>query len=155
MNTLLIRAATFDDIKQLRAFEQGVIKAERPFNESLKKNTIHYYDIEALITDENVELVVGEINDTPVACGYAKIMKAKDYLQYSFYSYLGFMYVSPEYRGLGINQQLIDHLAQWSQTQGIEYMHLDVYQGNTAAIRAYEKYGFTPHLLDMRCALGK
>ncbi len=153
MNALLIRTATADDIEQLRVFEQGVIEAERPYNDSLKTETIHYYDIETLISDDNVELVVGEVEQQIVACGYAKISRAKAYLQYAFYSYLGFMYVAPEYRGLEINKKLINHLAQWSQAQGIEHLHLDVYQGNSAAIRAYQKCGFTPYLLDMRLAL--
>ena len=155
MNSLVIRTAHNDDISQLKAFEQGVIKAERPFDDTLNQGHIQYYDIDSLICDDQIELVVGEIDQQIIACGYAKIMKAKAYVQYSFYSYLGFMYVAPSNRGAGINKRLINHLAHWSQEQCVFHLHLDVYRDNETAVRAYEKYGFRPYTMEMRCDLRK
>lgn len=155
MEGLIIRTALPTDIAKLQVFEQGVISAERPFDDTFKTEKIHYYDLDSLISDENVELVVAQVNDELIACGYAKILKTKAYVKYPFYSYLGFMYVAPEYRGQGINQQVIDTLAKWSQEQGINNMHLDVFADNESAVKAYRKSGFSQYLLEMRVDLAK
>jgi len=34
-------------------------------------------------------------------------------------------------------------------------MRLDVYTENASAIKAYEKAGFTPYMVDMRIGIGK
>jgi GNAT superfamily N-acetyltransferase len=153
MDTLIIRTAKVEDIEQLKEYEQGVISAERPFDNTFKKDNINYYDIASLISDPSVELAVAELNHQLVACGYAKIVKTKPYIQYPFYSYLGFMFVAPQSRGLEVNKRIISYLAQWSKEQGVYHMHLDVYRDNEAAIRAYEKCGFRPYLMEMRCDL--
>ena len=153
MDEITIRTATTDDISTLMEFEQGVISAERPFDQCFKNETIHYYDLDSLVHDENTELVVAQVGNEVIASGYAKIVKAKPYVQYVFYSYLGFMYVVPKYRGRGINQLIIKALASWSREQGIFNLHLDVYANNHTAINAYEKVGFSPSLVEMRLSL--
>ncbi|MEW6989252.1 N-acetyltransferase family protein [Colwelliaceae bacterium 6441] len=150
---MIIRPAKNSDLEQLRIFEQGVINAERPFDNTLNADPIQYYNLEKQLVDDNVCLVVAEENGELIASGYARIEKAKPYVNYSFYSYLGFMYVSPEHRGKGINQKIIDALAHWSKEQGITMMHLDVFSDNETAIRAYNKAGFTANLVEMRLAL--
>jgi len=155
MDGLIIRTALATDIALLQEFEQGVISAERPFDDTFKSEKINYYDLDSLISDENVELVVAEIDGQLVASGYAKIIKTKAYIKYPFYSYLGFMYVVPDYRGKGINQMIINALAKWSQEQGLNNMHLDVFADNEAAVRAYKKSGFSHYLLEMRVELSQ
>jgi GNAT superfamily N-acetyltransferase len=152
---MITRTATLNDIEALSAFEQGVIKAERPFDETLKSGHIQYYDLEYLITDENIHVVVVEVEQQIIACGYARIKKAKPYAQYSFYSYLGFMFVQDEFRGKGINQLVIEALTQWSLDQGVTMMHLDVFTENVAAVRAYKKVGFKEYLVEMRMDISK
>ena len=63
------------------------------------------------------------------------------------------MFVEPEYRGQRINQLIVDGLIQWSRSKGVYEIILDVYDGNTAAIRAYEKVGFEKNLVQMRLNL--
>lgn len=150
MKKLKIRAATHDDMPVLKQFEQGVISAERPFDPTLKSNPITYYDLAGLIDNDNVHLIVAELDNELVASGYARIEKAKPYVNYAFYSYLGFMYVSPEHRGKGVNKYIIDALKSWSQEQGVTMMHLDVFAENDVALRAYLKAGFKGNLLEMR-----
>ena len=41
----IIRQARHTDLDTLFRFEQGVITAERPFDPTLKKDPIHYYDL--------------------------------------------------------------------------------------------------------------
>ena len=157
-NKISIRAATEADLARLKGFEQGVIQAERPFDHTLKPDPIHYYDMQALLNNSDSLLVVAEVNlggtnQELIGSGYARIEKAKPYVNYSFYSYLGFMYVKPEFRGQGVIQQIIDYLATWSSKQGISMLHLDVFAENQAAIRAYQKAGFQANLVEMRRAI--
>lgn len=153
MEELIIRKATLDDIETLRGFEQGVINAERPFDATLKQGDIFYYDIKGMIEASHIELLVATLNNKLVGSGYARIEKAKPYLQHKEKAYLGFMYVEPAFRGKGINKKIIDALKQWSLAQNISELRLDVYYDNISAINAYEKAGFTKHMVEMRMGL--
>lgn len=153
MNAIIIRTATLDDVEVLLTFEQGVIAAERPLTPSLKDDPINYYDIKAFIVDPQVELVVAIINDQLIGSGYVRIMNAKDHFRNSKFGYLGFMYVLPDYRGIGVNQKIMDSLIKWGAEQGLSEFKLNVYQENKIAINAYEKVGFKKHMIEMRMEL--
>jgi len=66
------------------------------------------------------------------------------------YAYLGFMYTVPEFRGLGVNQRIIEALKKWALTKGLIEIRLTVYGDNIPALRAYEKAGFVKHIVEMR-----
>lgn len=153
MEDILIRQARLEDLPVLYQFEQAVIAAERPFDATLKSGQIHYYDIEKMIMDTDIELLVAAINKEVVGSGYARIENAKPFLQYGRHAYLGFMYVKPQWRGKDINKKIIDALTNWVQQHNITELRLDVYQPNIAAIKAYEKAGFTKHMIEMRKGL--
>ncbi len=153
MNKFIIRKAALQDVETLLTFEQGVITAERPFDSTLKTGPVHYYDIEKMITASDVELLVVQLDDKIIACGYSRIENAKPYLRHQQHAYLGFMYVDPGYRGKGINKMIIDALVKWSASLHITELRLDVYVPNTSAIKAYEKSGFTGLMLEMRMGL--
>ena len=145
-----VREATLQDLPPLLELEQAVIEAERPFNDSIKSENAKYYDIENLIADNDSHLIVLEDSGTIVGTGYAQIRKSKESLTHLKHSYLGFMFVAPEYRGKGLNQILIDHLISWSKAKGVQDFYLDVYAQNSAAIGAYAKAGFEPCLIEMK-----
>jgi RimJ/RimL family protein N-acetyltransferase len=153
MEEIIIRKATLNDLKTLLVFEQGVITAERPFDPTLKKEKINYYDIEKMISAADVEIVVAEQDGVIIGSGYARIENAKPYLQHLQHAYLGFMYVDPHHRGKGVNKKIIDALGEWCNFKNITELRLDVYQDNEAAIKAYEKVGFTKHMIAMRMGL--
>lgn len=153
MDQIFIRKAVLNDLEQLYAFEQGVIQAERPLDPTLQEGLIHYYDIKQMIDAQSIELAVAELNDKIVGSGYARIEKTKPYLKFQNYAYLGFMYVLPEYRGMGINKRIIEHLRNWTYRQNIKELRLEVYFSNIPAIKAYEKIGFSKHMLEMRLNL--
>lgn len=155
MEKVTTRKATLNDLDTLLRFEQGVITAERPFDPTLKKDDIHYYDIRAMIDAGHIELIVAESGTAIIGCGYARIEEAKPYLQHQQHSYLGFMYTDPAHRGKGVNKMIVEALKRWSLSQGISEMRLDVYCGNTAAIKAYEKAGFNQHMIEMRMGTGE
>jgi ribosomal protein S18 acetylase RimI-like enzyme len=150
MDEVKIRKATLDDIAVLLEFEQGVIKAERPFDVTLDEDPITYYDLEELIVSDDASLVVAEIDGAIISSGYALVKPARHYLNHKFYSYLGFMYTLPKYRGRGINTRIIEELKQWSYSKGFKEIRLTVYDENSIAIRAYEKVGFKKHIIEMR-----
>ncbi len=153
MSEVIIRKAHIEDLTTLKEFEQGVILAERPYDETLAADPISYYDLEKLINAEEAEVLVAVKDEVLVGSGYAKILEAKPYLKHDRYAYLGYMYVLPSHRGLGINKLIINSLMTWSKAQGVTEVRLDVYEENEAAIRAYKKVGFKGHLLNMRVGL--
>jgi len=150
MELITIRKATLIDLPTLLHFEQGVIQTERHFDSTLKEGDIHYYDLKTMISSPDVELVVAESGTKLIGCGYARIETAKHYLKHRLYAYLGFMYVDPAHRGKGVNQLIVNALKDWAVSKGLTEIRLEVYNENTAAIRAYEKAGFTRYILEMR-----
>jgi GNAT superfamily N-acetyltransferase len=138
------------DLKVLLSFEQEIIRAERPFDETLDKDPINYYDLRQLLLLEEAEVVVAELDSKIIGSGYALIKDAKPYLDHKQYTYLGFMYTDSEKRGQGVNKAIVDALVQWSKTKGIHEIRLTVYNDNAPAIKAYGKVGFKKHILEMR-----
>ncbi|MEQ1646013.1 MAG: GNAT family N-acetyltransferase [Pyrinomonadaceae bacterium] len=152
MDDINVRPADLKDLPTLLRFEQGVIEAERPFDVTLGDD-IRYYDMEAMLATPNVRLVVAELDGEVIASGYARIEEAKPYLKHDRHSYMGFMYTVPEHRGKGVNWKIIEALEEWSRSQGVTEMRLEVYIDNLAAVRAYEKVGFAGYVLKMRKGL--
>jgi len=128
-----------------------LIEAERPFDSSIRGgDDVRYYDLEQLIESADSELVVAETDGVIIGCGYARIENSNAYLKHSRHSYFGFMFVVPEHRGKGINRKIVDELESWSVSKGVTEVKLEVYAGNVGAIKAYEKAGFSGHLVEMR-----
>ena len=150
MNEIRIRKATLKDLDQLLAFEQDLIKTERPFDPTVKPDPVNYYDLKTMLTAPDIEVTVAEISQKIIASGYARIDKSKPFLKHSNHAYLGFMYVLPEYRGREINKQIIEVLKKWAASQNINEFRLEVYYDNIPAIKAYEKIGFSKYSLEMR-----
>jgi len=150
---ITIRKAIIEDLPVLFEFEQGVLRTERPMDETLKLKNTYYYDIPNLIEDSSVEFVVAEINDIIAGCGYARIKKARDCFQFDQFSYLGFMFTKEDYRGRGVNKKIMNYLYDWSFSKGINEVRLEVYPTNIPAIKAYEKSGMTCSMQTMRIDL--
>jgi GNAT superfamily N-acetyltransferase len=153
MEEILIRPATPGDMDTLLRFEQGVIRAERPFDPTLDDGPIHYYDLHELMASADSELLVAELAGRIIASGYVRIEQSKHYLRHAVHGYLGFMYVEPEHRGKGVNRLIISGLTDWCHERGVTELRLEVYIENMGAIRAYEKEGFVKHMVEMRKGL--
>lgn len=150
MDNITIRKAVSDDLDQLLIFEQNMIKTERPFDPTIKPDPVNYYDLNAMLIAADICLVVAELDNKVIASGYARIDKARQFLNYAHHAYLGFMYVLPEYRGKGINKLIIDTLKDWATSRGLSELRLEVYYENISAIKAYEKFGFKNLMVEMR-----
>lgn len=154
MKNIQLRKAISADLERLLVFEQNVLEAERPFNSSIKPLDASYYDLKGMINDDNTCLLVAVNDSEIIGSGYAQIRPSKtSSLIHEVHSYLGFMYVEPEYRGLGINKMIIDKLIEWTKGKGIYDVYLDVYEDNQAAVNAYEKVGFSKSLVEMKLNL--
>jgi GNAT superfamily N-acetyltransferase len=148
-----IRSATDDDLPTLLAFEQAIVAAERPYDETLREGVIHYYDLAALVQMPEAHVVVAVLDGRIVGSGWARIRDAVPYVKHARYAFLGFMYVVPDARGQGVNAAVVEALAEWARAQGVNELVLEVYAENEAALRAYRKAGFQPRLLEMRRSL--
>jgi len=153
MEPITIRTATLNDLEVLLGFERNLIDSDRTFDPTFKQDNFHYYDIVQMITEPHIEIVVAMSGSKVIGCGYARIETAKIYLEHQKHAYFGFMYVEPDYRGTGVNGKIIDALKQWSLTQMVTELRLDVYHNNTKAIKAYEKKGFARLKIEMRMNL--
>ena len=150
MKEIYYRTAVLDDLPTLFDFEQGIVAAERPYDETLKPGRIHYYDLKALIEAEDTEVIVAVINKEIIGSAYISIKQSKPYLTHNYFGYLGFMYVKPEHRRKGVNKGIIEELKKWARTKNVKELQLEVYDDNHAAVRAYEKAGFEKFLVTMR-----
>ena len=152
MATITFREATLEDKPVLLQFEQQLIAYERPFDSLLKDNCT-YYDLDFLIQSKDAKFMVATVDNTLIASGYAKIVKAKPYHKITEYTYMGFMYVDPKFRGQGVIQNIIEQLKQWSISLNIFETRLEVYSENTSAIKAYQKKGFENRMIEMKMDL--
>ncbi|NRB82075.1 MAG: GNAT family N-acetyltransferase, partial [Saccharospirillaceae bacterium] len=59
------------------------------------------------------------------------------------------------HRGKGINNQIMNKLLSWSESQGANDFYLDVYSKNESAIKAYQKAGFEPCMIQMKISKNK
>jgi len=153
MEGLIIRDALLEDLSVLKAFEQELIKAERPFDPTIRPDPVSYYDLGEYIKSDKVKVVVAELGGKLVSSGYAYAKQARPYLDHDQYAYLGFMYTQPEFRGRGINQKIVEVLMDWAKKNNLKEVRLTVYDENLPAIKAYEKVGFKGHINEMRLRL--
>jgi ribosomal protein S18 acetylase RimI-like enzyme len=154
MEQVTIRSADLRDLERLLVFEQAIIESERPFDATIRDGTgVRYYDLAALLSSPDAEVVVAELGSETIGSGFARIERSESYLKHDEHSYLGFMYVVPEHRGRGINKKIIAALEKWSVSKGVTEMQLEVYVDNAGAIRAYEKSGYSRLILTMRKGL--
>lgn len=148
---MIIRPANKNDLTVLLEFEQEIINAERPFNNTLKNGEIHFYDLLQLIESESALVIVAEADNEIIGSGYAVIKdEADSFVKHTRFAYLGFMYVKPAYRGKGIIKSIIKSLNKWAVSKDIHEIRLQVFDENSTAKAAYLKMGFKPHMLEMR-----
>jgi GNAT superfamily N-acetyltransferase len=151
--SLTVRRAVHADLSVLLQFEQGVITAERPFDVTLRKESVRYYDIPALIDSPTAQLLVAELDGEVIGCGFARVESSAAFQRHTRHAYLGFIYVKPEHRGKRYSAEILSALRQWIRKQGISEVRLDAYVANTSAITSYERAGFEKHIVVMRASL--
>ncbi|MCP4788913.1 MAG: GNAT family N-acetyltransferase [Gammaproteobacteria bacterium] len=150
---MLFRQAQINDLPLLLQMEQKLMNAERAYDADIKAEKCHYYDFDQLLQDDQAQVLVMEVDNNVVGMGYVQLRVSKPAHQHHRYGYMGAMYVAPKHRGEGRISQLIEQLVAWSKEQGVSNFYLDVYHDNLSAVKAYNKLGFQPCLLEMKLNL--
>ena len=150
MKEIYFRTATLEDLPVLYDFEQGIIQTERAYDVTLKSSHINYYDLKALIESIDSEIIVAVYKKDVIGSSYVCFKQAAPYLKHTYFAYLGFMFVKPEYRGKGVSKRIIEEIKKLARKKNINELRLDVYNDNHSAIKAYEKAGLKRHLINMR-----
>jgi len=94
----------------------------------------HGFSIEKLL-NEGVPFFVLRDADNPAGCGGIKLFGTD-------YGEVKRMYIRPQFRGCGFAKRLLDHLAEYAQTQGVFTLRLETGIYQTEAIALYERWGF-------------
>ncbi len=147
------RHATSADLPVLNQFQCGIIETEAQYIPRRQKQRYRYYDLAALLEDEETRMVVAEADGKLVSSGYVQKRPSKAYLEHSHHGYIGFIYTLPDFRGQGIARQILTTLSDEARAMGLDELRLEVFAGNRVAINTYEKAGFVSNLIEMRCPL--
>ena len=96
----------------------------------------HGFSIERLVA-EGVPFFVLRAEGQPAGCGGIKLFGRE-------YGELKRMYVRPAFRGgAGYGELLVNHLAEFARAHGVARLRLETGIHQEAAIRLYERLGFT------------
>ncbi len=94
----------------------------------------HGFSVEKLLR-QGVAFFVIRVDGAAAGCG-GILMVGNDYGEVKR------MFVRPQFRGLGLAQLMLDHLAAYCQQYGAHVLRLETGIYQTEAIRLYERYGF-------------
>ena len=94
----------------------------------------HGLSIERLI-NEGVPFFVLRTDGTAAACGGVKLFGMD-------YGEVKRMYVRPQFRGQGFAKAVLNHLADYAQSQGVTLLRLETGIHQHEAVGLYERWGF-------------
>lgn len=94
----------------------------------------HGYSVERLLA-QGVAFFLIRVDGTPAGCGGVQLFG-------SDYAEVKRMYVRPQFRGLGLARQMLDHLADYARGHGVRLLRLETGIHQQDAIRLYEGMGF-------------
>jgi GNAT superfamily N-acetyltransferase len=94
----------------------------------------HGYSVEKLLR-QGVFFFVMRDNGTPIGCGGGQFFGTD-------YGEIKRMYVRPQFRGLGFARLMLDHLAEYTRSNGINVLRLETGIHQHAAITLYKRSGF-------------
>ena len=95
----------------------------------------HGLSVEQLLA-QDVAFFLLRANGEPAGCGGVKFFGVD-------YGEVKRMYVRPRFRGSGFAKMILEHLAGYSRTRGVDLLRLETGIHQQAAIGLYERAGFT------------
>ncbi len=113
-----------DLIAELDAYQEGLYPPESNHLESIDQ-----------LSDPNVKMVGCQVNEDLVAISAVKLM--------ANYGEIKRLYVSPEYRGMGIAKRLIKRLEVEIKNAGLGHARLETGVLQNEAIGLYEEMGYS------------
>lgn len=97
----------------------------------------------AALKDKSIARYWLLVDELEIACGCTSVIKEWSDWNAGFYWWIQSMYIAPEHRGKGYLDMLVDCFAKAAQEADCLELRLYVHNNNRAAIRAYEKVGFS------------
>jgi len=95
----------------------------------------HGYSVEKLLRQGVSFFVIRDSAGVPIGCGGVQFFGTE-------YGEIKRMYIRPQFRGLGFAQLMLDHLTEFTLTNGINVLRLETGIHQHAAIGLYERAGF-------------
>ena len=141
----MIRKATEQDIPRLMELLHQVNRVHHDLRPDLFKPDTTKYDeaqLRQLLADELTPVFV---YDQMSVLGYVFVRIEQTHgdrlLQDRRTLYIDDLCVDIQARGRHIGRQLFDHVRRWAEQQGCQSVTLNVWAGNDAALRFYQKAG--------------
>jgi GNAT superfamily N-acetyltransferase len=113
-----------------------IVELEAELDPCYPSESRHGYSVDKLIA-QGVAFFVVRVDGVPAGCGGVQLFGTA-------YAELKRMYVRPAFRGHGVARALLDQLADYSRANGVTLLRLETGIHQHAAIRLYERWGFTP-----------
>jgi GNAT superfamily N-acetyltransferase len=108
------------------------------------EETVARQALEEILNNDSVGRVFLILADGEVA-GYAVLTFGYSLEFHGRDAFVDELFLHEKFRGQGIGGQVLGFLAAVCQENGIKALHLEVERKNTAAQRAYQKFGFADH----------
>lgn len=145
-NTLIIRSALPDDIKQIEPlyallFER-MAELQPQFNCSANQETAF---IQSVIEHEEQEILLAQQGKQILGIAVLMITHTPPYPCFVPHRYADLLdlLVIPSARGNGIGSKLLDAAKHWAKLHNADYIELSALSNNHGAVRLYAREGFT------------
>jgi ribosomal protein S18 acetylase RimI-like enzyme len=147
----VVRRATEDDLQDVvRLFRDLSAHQERwrvfPSRADLTEEMRRRYQAE--LDDPDALLVVAEEDGRIVGMAAGHIHKPSS-MSEELAVELGSVYVEPGYRQRGLASALTSEVARFARERGVERITLKTFAQNEEALRAWERIGFEPRMIQM------
>ena len=136
-----LRAAEIADIDVLVGFtlrEAQEAEGEALNPEAARRGVAAAFEDPALATYWVAESMQGAV------VASTSVVKEWSNFHGGSYWWIQSLFIEPEHRGAGLVQMILDHLAQEAASAGALDLRLYVHKNNGRALRAYQRYGFSP-----------
>ena len=138
-----LEEAKLEDLPEVQRLAEVTWKACYPG--IISEGQIRYmldrgYQLDVLekdLEERNIRFVLARIDNEPVGFGAHGIHSECDQIK------LHKLYVHPRKQRLGIGHRIVEYIANQRREEAFQTIILAVNKGNSKAIAAYRKYGFT------------
>ena len=133
--TLIVRAATFDDVVQLHA----LVREHAAFERNAASLTVS--DLEVIVAgdDPPIRLLISEREG--VLLVYAAVTFDWSLSRARRYGHLDCLFVAEDARGKGVGAKLLDEVARLASAEGADRLEWQTPAWNEDALRFYLRHG--------------
>lgn len=143
---ILIRQSSLADAASFRELRLGaLLDSPTAFSmdyERASQQSIKYWEDRLVMDDLEAAIYFAEHNDHLI--GMTGIVRGSSPKTKHAADVWG-VYVTPQWRGLRIAEELIHGCKEWAKGRGVVILRLAVVATNKSAIRSYERCGFTTY----------